>query len=587
MYKKLGIAKKFTIEFFVWLIVPLILLFIWINNDIKKEISKENCKTNLAVLKQTKIPLMNAIKDIVSVSLEGVENNKLQKYLEEDSLDESQLKNLQQNVNDDFGNVLYLQKYITNLTIFNEQNILFQTGKYLSCQPVKYINEIKKLKGKMLWKPAAINEDYILENDKSEYEITCYRALNSLHKYHKILAYEKIGIQENYVSDLFSGIAKEGTKDMFIIDRYGNVVSSMNKEKLGKNVRYELRFPTMLGASEGYYIENDRDIIVSYYYLKNPDWYVVKIDEISSVIKNELAVMVIFICMLMVLIFAVFFYYMQKKRVITPIVQLSNDINKFKKGEYEVYSYSRSNDEIGMLNDNFIEMSQYIQNLIESVYKSQLKEKEAQLKCLQSQINPHFLYNTLDSMRWMAVKQQQFDLAEQIEALSALFKHALNSGKELTTVAKEIEHLNNYIVIQKNRFGERIKVEISVDPKLSQCVVLNLILQPLVENSIIHGIGNKINGGKVKIVVEKTNENLCYIVEDDGIGTDQEVIRKKLEEYTEAQDTFALSNINQRIKYKYGKNYGIKFYSEINIGTRVKVILPLQYEEKHENIDCR
>lgn len=580
MYKKLGIAKKFTIEFFVWLIVPLILLFIWINNDIQRELSKENCQTTLAVLKQTKIPLMNAIKDIEAVSLEGIENDRLQRYLEQKSLNEAQLKQFSQELNDDFGNILYLQKSITNFSIFNEKNILFQTGKILSCPPIKCINAIKNLKGEMLWKPAQINEHYLLENDKNEYEVVCYRAINSLQKYHKILAYERIGIQETYFSELYESIVKEGTKNIFIMDQHGNVISSLQKEKLGKNVWQELNLTDMLDASEGYYVDREKGCIVSYYYLKDINWYVVKIDEIGSIMENELAIIVIFICMVMVLAFAVFFYYMQKKRVITPIVRLSSDINKFKQGDYEAFSDSNSKDEIGMLNDNFIEMSHHIQNLIESVYKSQLKEKEAQLKCLQSQINPHFLYNTLDSMRWMAIKQHHFDLAEQIEALSELFRHALNSGKEMTTVAEEIEHLNNYIIIQKNRFGDRIKTEVKVDPRLNRCVVLNLILQPLVENAIVHGIGKKVDGGTIKVLVEAKNDILCYTVEDDGVGTSQEIIRKKLEDQTEIQDTLALRNIDQRIKYKYGRKYGITFYSEKDIGTTVKVTLPLQYEGK-------
>lgn len=217
---------------------------------------------------------------------------------------------------------------------------------------------------------------------------------------------------------LYSGIAGSGTEKVFIMDSTGAVVSSTDKDMLGKNVSGEEFFQRITEQREGYFQINSGKDTVSFYCLSDPGWYVVKLDNTESLAGNGQPDTVIVACIVIALVFGVIFYRLQRRRIIRPLIQLAGDVENFHEGNYEIGTYSESKDEIGKLNDSFVSMSRYIKDLIEKVYKSQLREKEAQLKYLQSQINPHFLYNTLDSMRWMAVKQKQYELAEQIEALS-------------------------------------------------------------------------------------------------------------------------------------------------------------------------
>ena len=194
---------------------------------------------------------------------------------------------------------------------------------------------------------------------------------------------------------------------------------------------------------------------------------------------------------------------------------------------------------------------------------------------MQSQINPHFLYNTLDSIRWMAVLEQQDGIALQIEALADVFRHALSRGKDVVHLAEEVEHLQNYILIQKKRFGDRIRFDISMQEDMGSCQVLKLILQPLVENAIVHGLENKPEGGTVRIRVYSQEDTLLYCVEDDGLGVDLATFPLATKKKDNRYNGFALRNIEERIKMMYGEQYGIDFHSVPMEGTRVTVRLPI------------
>ncbi|MBO5160288.1 MAG: sensor histidine kinase [Lachnospiraceae bacterium] len=578
-YKNLSIGKKFTVTFCLWLLVPLLLMFLWINKSVTDQIVEENCKTRLEILKQTEYGITNMIENVTSVTLDIIGDGEIQNYLKISDTEDEEADNLKNDIAYNLGKITSLKTYLSRISIFTEEKIVFQTGKYMVEEKAIEISDVAQQEGRIVWDAAKKDENYLLSRDRDNYEVSAYRAIVSYYDFENVLAYERITIDEDYICSIYSGIATDTTEQFFIINKQGEIISSLNKELLGKPYEEEAVLKKVIRNKEGYYIDQEKQLVVSYYCLPKVQWYVVKIDRQEEIIGQGLLKTITLVCMFLSMAFALAFHNVQKKRIVMPIVHLAKDVSNFHEGEYKIGVYSNAQDEIGELNNNFIEMANYIQELIEHVYKSRLKEKEAQLQYLQSQINPHFLYNTLDSMRWMAVKAKQYELAEQIEALANLFRHALNQGKHLTTVEKEIAHLKDYLTIQKCRFGERIKTTIEADAQVLKCTVLNLILQPLVENAIVHGLETKIEGGNIHIRVKKEGENLLYIVEDDGVGTEQENIRRCLMERTNSNNALALDNINQRIKHQYGEKYGLLFYSKIGAGTKVEVRMPLECEE--------
>jgi len=258
-------------------------------------------------------------------------------------------------------------------------------------------------------------------------------------------------------------------------------------------------------------------------------------------------------------------------------------------GEFNVHLPIRSDDEIGNVQRNFLRMVEQLKELINEVYIGHIKKKEAELSALQTQINPHFLYNTLENIRWMSVNEGATKTGEQIEALSRMFRHVLNNGEEITSIQNELDHLRNYIFIQENRFQDNIVFNIQSDERLMDCQIMKLLLQPLVENAVHHGLQRKVGGGYVNISIRQEGENLTLIVEDNGLGADETRVRQILASGVDEEEGFALRNINDRIQLKYGNRYGLEFSSKKNVGTKVMIIIPLIFNgkgERHEAFDC-
>ncbi len=225
-------------------------------------------------------------------------------------------------------------------------------------------------------------------------------------------------------------------------------------------------------------------------------------------------------------------------------------------------------------------MLKRIKELIDKVYVSQIKEKESAYKALEAQINPHFLYNVLDSIHWAAIKQKDWEVSDRIEALSEFFRHVLNQGESITTVRSEIKYLQNYLYLLKNKFAGRIQICVDVDEKFLDCKMVKLVVQSLVENAIQHGMEDKEGMGNISVWAEQKEKNLYLHVEDDGAGADEDEIRRMIYEQGDiGEGAFALKNIHDRIQMQFGKEYGLVFESMINVGTVVTVKIPYETEE--------
>lgn len=246
---------------------------------------------------------------------------------------------------------------------------------------------------------------------------------------------------------------------------------------------------------------------------------------------------------------------------------------------------SRANvDEITELGLSFNFMTSKIRELLDSKVREQENLKKAELKALQAQINPHFLYNTLDTIVWMAESNKPDQVIEIVRALSSFFRIALSRGKDWISIRQEIEHVRSYLYIQKIRYRDILDYEIEVDESILDGTILKLTLQPLAENALYHGIKNNRNGGKIWVRARKAGQNRVLIeVQDDGIGFTpyklaqiQSAIADDSDEILQSESGFGLENVNKRIKLYYGKQFGLSVESQYQKGTRVTVAIPLQ-----------
>lgn len=289
----------------------------------------------------------------------------------------------------------------------------------------------------------------------------------------------------------------------------------------------------------------------------------------------------VFVLGIILLLLAVLLAVIVSGTIVKPIQELKNHMVEVSNGNLDSYYEIKNNDEISVLGKVFNQMLKDIKKLISQVYQVQTQKRNAELRVLQSQINPHFLYNTLDTIQWKALEHNAFDVADMINSLSVFFRISLSDGKEFITVADEIAHVHNYLKIQKTRYKDKIHYNINSDNMILQYLVPKMIIQPLVENSIYHGLKLKKQKGIININIFSENDYILIEVIDNGLGMDNEKLaatRKNLYQSVESEH-YGLYNINERLKITFKDDYSIDIDSEYEKGTKVSIKIPKMSEE--------
>jgi len=264
-----------------------------------------------------------------------------------------------------------------------------------------------------------------------------------------------------------------------------------------------------------------------------------------------------------------------------PVIKLRTLMKEAEEGNLAVRFEGRQEDEIGYLGKSFNTMIEKIQQLIDMVYQEQQSKREAELKTLHEQIKPHFLYNTLDTIQWMAQDHGADDIVQVVSALTSLFRIGLSKGKEMIRVSDELEHVKSYLIIQKARYEDKFDFSLSVDEEVLRLMVLKLTLQPLVENAIYHGIKERRGHGSIRVEALRREETLVFRVCDDGVGMSAaklNSIRALLSHMTpqgRERNGYGICNVNERIQLSFGKKYGLRFESAPGRGTTVEMLHPL------------
>jgi len=263
-----------------------------------------------------------------------------------------------------------------------------------------------------------------------------------------------------------------------------------------------------------------------------------------------------------------------------PISGLCEMTRQAGKGDFAVRAPEGGNDELAVLNQGFNQMVERIGNLVEDIRVEQLNLRATELKLLQAQINPHFLYNTLDTIIWLAEAGQKEQVVMMVSTLSDFFRTTLSKGRDYITVKEETTHIRSYLTIQQFRYRDILEYEINIPEELEEYQILKLTLQPLVENALYHGIKNKRGLGHILVSGKKQGDHLVFTVRDNGKGMDperlayvQRLISGELKDEN-APSGFGLFNVNQRLQLNYGPEYGLILASEEGEWTEVNAIIP-------------
>ena len=381
-----------------------------------------------------------------------------------------------------------------------------------------------------------------------------------------------------------------GTKGyVFILDQDGNIVYHPQQQQLYNELQTE-NISLIMNAKTDVVTagKGDDEKIYALSHSETTGWTIVGCMNMSEHLKNSRKARSIYVLVALGLIAVALVISSEIARNITfPIQKLRDSMKRVQKGDFsaaeiEVYS----DNEIGSLTRSFNVMTHKIQDLMAQNIQEQEQKRKIELKALQSQINPHFLYNTLDSIIWMAEGKKNEEVVLMTASLARLLRQSISIENELVTIGQEIEYVRSYLTIQKMRYKDKLEFEINVDPRITHAQIIRLVLQPIVENSIYHGLKYKESKGMLKVHGYELGERIIIDITDDGVGMDEETLKHIYDKHkvNYHSNGVGVYNVQQRLVLYYGKEYGIIYHSEKGKGTTATVVIPKRQEDVHEKI---
>lgn len=360
----------------------------------------------------------------------------------------------------------------------------------------------------------------------------------------------------------------------FLMDKAGNIVYHPQQQLLYSGLRSE-DTASLAALEDGSYA--DDTVIYSLTGVEGSDWRVVGVSYVDELVDRSVREMIRLSLWLAVLVLAAALLtsWLLSQLLSRPLRDLASAMENFEAdADHFTYRPVEGTREVQELSGSFGHMVLRIQQLMSTVRQEEINLRKTELKALQAQINPHFLYNTLDSIAWMCEQGRSGDAVKMIHALARLFRISISKGHELIPIAKEIEHAENYLEIQKYRYKNQFTYDFEVDPGCLDYYCNKITLQPIIENAIMHGLDLMVDEGHIQVHVSQDGDDIVFRVQDNGVGMSEPQVRAILEEDGQDRTGIGIKNVNDRLQIYFGKQYGLQITSELDIGTTVELRMP-------------
>ena len=470
-------------------------------------------------------------------------------------------------------------------------------GSYISASHISGDNYIRsktytdtvKAKGSMIWEPTydftlMYNNPELRLSSDAKYVFSASRVVNGYYLDNFILnvldsSIERpiliINFQETVLSDVYkNSIPIKGTKYL-ILTKTGHVVSSSDKGELSKAMEFPWLKETVARGSGSYtFTVENKKYIACFETSKVTGWVSAAVIPYDALISDILPA----ISLYTVLISFIFFFisiplvYLLSGLIYSPISKLLAVMKKMGEGDFEAKIPVARKDELGYFVEKFNLLNDKIRYLIEENYEVKLREKETEIMALNLQMDPHFLYNTLNLINWMAIEAKQEKISNIVMELCSMLAYTLRHKGDISTFKDDFKWLKGYLHIISSRYDDKFCVEIDTDPELDTIYVPKLFLQPFAENAIIHGFEYLEEDCKIKITGRKEETSAVFSIEDNGSGMSEDRIEEIMHMET---SSIGIKNVDKRIRLLYGEKYGISIQSQIGKGTKVVVRIPL------------
>lgn len=479
-------------------------------------------------------------------------------------------------------NALVSNNYISYISVYTNNGYNFYYSKNGSCTGNPYtsisklacVQDAMNLKGKEYWTTLSNDGKGILVNN-SESKLTMLKGILNTNN----CQVEGLLIFCIDWDTVWSYVPRSANNMYFVTDQNGSVVSAIGHtseiSKAGDNFNNSLH---------GFNSTPNKSVVKikgqSYLFTRSTtdygNYYVISLLPLDIALQNVRNVMPMFIAILLIcFIFSLIISIFTSALITKPIEKLIGAINQVKQGNFKTKVSFCYTDEIGMLGNEYNKMIDELNQLFNKVLQLEILNRESQIKAMQEKINPHFLYNTLDSIYIKAIKFKDNETANMIYSLSQIFRLTLNSGRELISVSDEINLMENYLLLQKIRFKDKLDYSIMIEPEMLPIQIPKLILQPFVENSIVHGMGKSAAPIKIEIQGNRDGNTLNFVIKDNGVGIPPEILTEILSGTKEItnQDSkaFAINNVKERLHLYYGENQSFQITSEEGSGVEVRI----------------
>ncbi|WP_169911484.1 cache domain-containing sensor histidine kinase [Clostridium oryzae] len=581
------IKKKLVLIYLMAVLLPILLVGTYLTSGIRnmvidRAISEAKTNSDRIVERLNEIiRIANYVSDRMYFNdkLAGIVNKKYKDYAQVvKTYDDN--KDIFDEYLNYYKEIASIRFYVNNNTMLNDSEFI-KVDKYI--QQAYWYKEAIKNDGRILWL-------HIYDDISRTKYLSLIRLIKDSNG--KILGVLVINISGDSIRD----IIKDEPYDTFICIN-GQTVNSKNNESLSFHVMKKSFFlrDNKSRKTKVKYRGREYDILTSTFYDAKASKSKFQVHMIVPIVNitNEANSITIKsgTIMLVSVVTSILLTLLLLKSFSRRVVLLREEMHKVVQGDFNITERIDGKDEIGELYEDLCTMINSIKQLINEVYVSKIqqqqlnnKQKEVQFEMLASQINPHFLYNTLETIRMKAYCNGQKEIADIVKMLGKIMRRNLEATSRLVTLNSELDLVKSYLEIQKLRFGDRIDYSIDILCDIDHYEILPLLLQPVVENAFVHGLESKEGSGIIKIVIRE-EERMVISISDNGLGIDRdrlEHIHKLLEDYDNSDHkSIGLSNVNQRIKLYYGKKYGVEIKSEINNGTAVDIFLPIGEEKKN------
>lgn len=578
VYQSLNIRSKLLLLFFIQVVIPLVLIGIFFYEKIDGVMESHAISLSMDTLKIIKARTEEFMENVTVISQDILYDQAIYDVLKDNRRDQFVYYN---HVNE-LRNIL--RKRALAFDSIQSITIVTRDGLFLSYDTNSGRSNIETLIPYTQILPIAREAGggaiWYIDEDGERRNVYLARVINDRDTYNEI-GLMAILIDEKELKKTYDQLSSDILKALAIITPSNSLVFSENTD-----AEWLEDLKINLGDDIGYVRSDNSDRIFSYIRLSSVDWYLVTSFSKTALLKDFSSITdwIIKVFIPVVLLLAVLTIFLAMD-IVTPIHQTVSHIKRFREGALEPPLNLKRQDELGYLSTQADKMIEETNHLISTVLNEQILRREVQIKALQAQINPHFLFNTLETINWRAQMQGAPEISEMVMALSGILEANISRDIKLITLKEELQYVKNYLLIMMRRYEDNLQIKWDLKPEALMLKVPQLLLQPIVENAIKHGVGEKRTKGVVLIRAFILEERIIVEVIDNGRGLSPEAVERLNHRFglplnrtdmiqNDPNSSIGMDNVNQRVKLHFGESYHISVSSKEGYFTKVTLKLP-------------